>query len=419
MDNTTLVLILADIALIIGSARLAGTLFARFGQPPVIGEIIAGMMLGPSFLGAVLPGSQSLLFPPAVQPHLYLLAQIGLIFYMFLVGLELSPRHLRKDLRMALVISSVSILLPFSLGVGFSHAVLFPLNDMPGVDELTLAIFVGAALSITAFAVLARVLSDQNLVGSPLGTLALTCASLDDISAWCLLAIAIAVTRTDSIAAAVPTIAGIAVFALAMATLGRRLVYRLLGRYQSVDQLQPWLLTLIYVAVILSAIATESIGIDVIFGGFILGAIMPKDTGLTLELRARTEDFVSTFLLPMFFAYSGLNTHIGLLNKVELWIICACLIGIAVIGKHTGVYLVARYFGMDRRESGALGWLMNTRGLTELIILNVGLKLNVISPTVFTLFVIMALATTVMAAPMMKRVVTGANIVTTASGARD
>jgi Kef-type K+ transport system membrane component KefB len=415
VDNPTLLLILADIALIIGSARLAGLLFARFGQPPVIGEIIAGLLLGPSFLGAVLPESQSLLFPQAVQPHLYLLAQIGLIFYMFLVGLELNPQHLRKDLRMALVISSVSILLPFSLGVGFSHAVLFPLNAMPGIDELTLAIFVGAALSITAFAVLARVLSDLHLVGSPLGTLALTCASIDDISAWCLLAIAIAVTRTDSIAGALPTIAGIAVYALMMATVGRRLAYRLLGRYQAVDQLQPWLLTLIYVAVVVSAIITESIGIDVIFGGFILGAIMPKNTGLAQELRARTEDFVSTFLLPMFFTYSGLNTQISLLNSVELWMICAALIGIAVLGKHTGVYLVARYFGMERREAGALGWLMNTRGLTELIILNVGLKLNVISPTVFTLFVIMALATTVMAAPMMKRVVTGTNLTVTDS----
>lgn len=401
MDNHVLLLILFDIGLIIGLARLVGIVFQKIGQPPVIGEIVAGLMLGPSFLGAVHPALMARLFSAEAQSSLFLLSQIGLIFYMFLVGLQLNTEHLKKDIRSALIISNVSILLPFCLGVLFSYGVLHRVNGLPGVDQPTLALFVGAAISITAFPVLARILSDSGLSRTPLGTLALAAASIDDISAWCLLAIAVAVSRTDSIASALPTLALIVGYVALMATLGHRLCKYFMNRYQSVDQLQQWLLTIIYIAVIVSAIITDSIGIDVIFGGFIVGAIMPKNKALTQQLTDRTEDFISTFMLPIFFAYSGLNTRVGLLNTPELWMISFAIIVLAIIGKHTGVYVVARWLKIPHREAGALAWLMNTRGLTELIILNVGLKLNVISPTVFTMFVIMALVTTLMASPLL------------------
>ncbi|MEB3250029.1 MAG: cation:proton antiporter [Merismopediaceae bacterium] len=404
MDTQTLLLILFDIILIIGLARLVGLLFVRFRQPPVIGEIIAGILLGPSLLGLLSPGLEKQLFPTSTQPFLYLLSEIGLIFYMFLVGLEINPQHLRQKLKIAILTSNVSILLPFLLGGLLSFTVLYDLNQPNKTPFIPFALFIGAAMSITAFPVLARILTDTGLDKTPLGTLGLTCASVDDISAWCLLAIAIAVTRTNSIVGAIPTLIGIILYTLFMVTLGQKLFKYFLRNYGKTNDLNQGLLTFIYIAVILSAMLTQSIGIDVIFGGFIVGAILPKNTNLCRELTTKTEDFVTTFLLPIFFAYSGLSTDLGLLDQPYLWGACALIILAAIAGKYGGVYWTTRALGVNKSEAKALGWLMNTRGLTELIILNVGLKLGVISPVIFTLFVIMAIVTTIIASPLIAKV---------------
>lgn len=404
MDTNTLLLILANIIVIIGLARLIGLLFARFQQPPVIGEIIAGIMLGPSLLGLLSPALEKSFFPATTQPFLYLLSEIGLIFYMFLVGLELNPQYLRQKLKVAILTSNVSIFFPFVLGIVLSFFVLYSLNQPNKTSFIPFALFIGAAMSITAFPVLARILKDTGLDKTPLGTLGLTCASVDDISAWCLLAIAIAVTRTDNIFGAFPTLLGIIVYTVFMVTLGRKFFKYILRNYGQKNYLSQGLLTFIYIMVILSAMLTEWIGIDVIFGGFILGAILPKNTNLSKELATKTEDFVSTFLLPIFFAYSGLSTDLGLLNKPYLWAVCALVVAAAIAGKYCGVYVTTRALGVEKQEAKALGWLMNTRGLTELIILNVGLKLGVISPVIFTMFVIMAIITTIITSPLVVKI---------------
>ncbi len=402
MTNNQLILVLLQVSLIIGLSRIIGNLFSRFKQPSVIGEIIAGIMLGPSLLGWCFPRFSPQLFPSESLPFLYLISQVGLIFFMFLVGLELNPQHLRGKIKTAIAVSNISIILPFILGVILSFIWLYPLNDNSQISLIAFALFIGSAMSITAFPVLARIITDNNLQNTPLGTLALTCASVDDIMAWSLLAVAIAVTRTNSILAAIPTILGISVYGFLMLTVGRKILKPITRQYKKTGQVSREILTLIYIGVLLSAVITDLIGIDVIFGGFLLGAIIPKNQGFIEELIQKTEDFVSTFMLPIFFAYSGLNTQIGLLNTPYLWLMTVVIILAAIIGKYFGAYGAARFWGVGNREASALGWLMNTRGLTELIILNVGLKLKVISPEIFTMFVIMALATTIMGSPLLE-----------------
>ena len=403
MTNNQLILVLLEICLVLGLARCMGALFKRLGQPPVVGEIMAGIILGPSLFGLVAPAAFHTLFPSDLQPFLYLLAQVGLIFFMFLVGLGVDPEHLRSRLKLSFTISGISILLPMLLGAVLALKVLYELNGLPDIARGSFAVFIGAALSITAFPVLARILTDLQLDKTPLGTLALACASIDDLVAWCLLAIAIAMAKTQGIAAAVPTIVGISLYVAVMATAGRAVLRFVLERYTGRPENNKTLFTLLYVVVTLSALFTEWIGIDVIFGGFIVGAVIPKGSKAIATLKAETENFVSTFLLPIFFAYSGLNTRLGLLDSRELWLVCLLVIATAIAGKFLGVYGAARLGGLPHQEAQAMGWLMNTRGLTELIILNVALQLGVISPTIFTIFVIMALATTMMASPLVNR----------------
>ena len=403
MTNNQLILVLLEICLVLGLARCMGALFKRLRQPPVVGEIMAGIILGPSLFGLVAPTAFHTLFPSELQPFLYLLAQVGLIFFMFLVGLGVDPEHLRSRLKLSFAISGISILLPMLLGAVLALKVLYELNGLPDIARGSFALFIGAALSITAFPVLARILTDLQLDKTALGTLALASASIDDLVAWCLLAIAIAMAKTQGIAAAVPTIVGISLYVAVMATAGRAVLRFVLERYAGRPENNKTLFTLLYVVVTLSALFTEWIGIDVIFGGFIVGAVIPKGSKAIATLKADTENFVSTFLLPIFFAYSGLNTRLGLLDSRELWLVCLLVIATAIAGKFLGVYGAARLGGLPRQEAQAMGWLMNTRGLTELIILNVALQLGVISPTIFTIFVIMALATTMMASPLVNR----------------
>ncbi|MBH8562044.1 cation:proton antiporter [Nostoc sp. CENA67] len=397
----TVILVLVEVLIVIGLSRLVGLAFKSIKQPLVIGEIVAGIMLGPSLFGLVAPDVAASLFPPETIPFLNVLSQVGLIFFMFLIGLELNPKYLSGQLEVAVLTSHVSILVPFSLGTLLA-VLLYPLVSNASVSFTAFALFLGAAMSITAFPVLARIITENNLQGTRLGTLALTCAAVDDVTAWCVLAVAIAVARTGNFAGAIPTIIESLVYIGFILTVGRWFLRHLATHYLRTKRLSQFVLAGIYIAVVASALITELIGIHLIFGAFLLGAAMPKNADLVRELAEKTEDFVLVFLLPVFFAYSGLRTQIGLLNRPDLWLLCVLVLAVAIAGKYIGTYVAARVSGINNREASALGWLMNTRGLTELIVLNIGLELGVISPLVFTMLVIMALVTTFMTSPLLE-----------------
>ncbi|MEA5579687.1 cation:proton antiporter [Anabaena sp. UHCC 0451] len=398
----TVILVLIEVLIVMGMSRLVGLAFRSIKQPLVIGEIVAGIMLGPSLFGLIAPHAAATLFPPEAIPFLNILSQVGLIFFMFLIGLELNPKYLGSNLQAAILISNISIIVPFSLA-GILSLLLYPLVSNATVSFTAFALFLGATMSITAFPVLARIITENNLQGTRLGTLALTCAAVDDVTAWCILAVAIAVARNGSFdQKAIFTIISSLIYIGFMFTVGRWFLKRLITHYRRTGRLSQYLLALIYMGVIASALMTEFIGIHLIFGAFLLGAVMPKDAALVRELAIKTEDFVLIFLLPVFFVYSGLRTQIGLLNRPELWLLCALVLGVAIAGKYFGAYFAARLSGINKREASALGWLMNTRGLTELIVLNIGLELGVISPLLFTMLVVMALVTTFMTSPLLE-----------------
>jgi len=398
---SVVVLVLAEVLIVIGLSRLVGLAFRSIKQPQVIGEIVAGIMLGPSLFGLIAPTWAAGIFPPEAIPFLNILSQIGLIFFMFLIGLELNPQYLQGNIKVAVLISHVSILVPFSLGSTMA-LVLYPHVSDSSVSFMAFAMFLGASLSITAFPVLARIITENNLQNSQLGTLALTCAAVDDVTAWCLLAMTIAITRSNNIVGAIPTILFSVVYITLMLTLGRFLLKKFGKHYEQTGHITQSMLAIIYSSVVISALITELIGIHLIFGAFLVGVIMPKNGKMAKEIAEKTEDFVLVFLLPIFFAYSGLRTQIGLLNEPILWLLCGMILIIAIAGKYIGTYVAARVGGFNNRDSSALGWLMNTRGLTELIVLNIGLSLGVISPLLFTMLVIMALVTTFMTSPLLE-----------------
>ena len=399
--QTNVILVLVEVLVVIALSRLVGLGCRWIKQPLVIGEIIAGIMLGPSLLGLLAPSVEAALFPATVVPFLNVLSQVGLIFFMFLIGLELNPKYLSGKLNVAVLISHVSILVPFSLGTLLA-LLLYPLVSNASVSFTAFCLFLGAAMSITAFPVLARIITENNLQNTRLGTLALTCAAVDDVTAWCMLALAIAVAHYNSMLRALPTVGEALLYIAFMVTVGRWFLKRVATHYERTGRLTQFVLAGIYMTVVTSAILTEVMGIHFIFGGFLVGAVMPKNAGLVRELAQKTEDFVLTFLLPVFFAYSGLKTQIGLLNQPFLWLLCAAVVLVAICGKYFGTYIAARVSGIENREASALGWLMNTRGLTELIVLNIGLNLGVISPLLFTMLVVMALVTTFMTSPLLE-----------------
>ena len=401
MQIEPIVLVLVDVLLVIGLSRLMGWLFGYLKQPLVIGEIVAGVMLGPSLLGLVFPAASVVLFTPEVVPLLGVMSQIGLIFFMFLIGLDLDTRYLKGQIRTAVLVSHVSIVVPFALGT-FLSLLLYPLLSNQGVSFTAFALFLGSAMSITAFPVLARIITENNLQNSRIGSLALTCAAVDDVTAWCLLMVAIAVTRTNSMTGAIPNILASVAYIVFILTVGRQVLQRFAQVYDRNGKLTQSMLALIYCLMVISALITEMMGIHLIFGAFLFGVVMPKNEGLVKEISQKTEDFVLTFLLPVFFAYSGLRTQVGLLNSPSLWGLCILILLVAIVGKYAGTFTAARISGLSNRDASALGWLMNTRGLTELIVLNIGLNLGVITPLLFTMLVIMALVTTFMTSPLLE-----------------
>ena len=396
--------VLIDVALIIVVTKLLGRLVRGLGQPPVIGEIIGGILLGPSLLGWMWPGSQAVLFAPPVLEQLNLLSQLGLILFMFLIGMELNPEHLRGRIPLATRVSLVGVLLPLALGILLAQGFEIWVPELlPGQNHLAGSLFMGTAMAITAFPVLARILRDRQLLKQPLGQLVITCAAVDDLLAWVLLATVVSFSRSGSLTGALPSLAFTSLWA-AVLLLGLRPLMGWLERhYRRERQLAPLVLALVFAGAILSAVITEQTGVHYIFGAFLFGLALPRYGPLLRRLQLHLEEIVLTLLLPIFFAVSGLRTSVGAIHGLNLWLALGAVLTVAIAGKFGGTWAMGRIGGLPPREAEALGWLMNTRGLTELVILNVGLSLGVISPTLFTLMVLMALITTAMAGPLLGR----------------
>ncbi len=397
--------VLLALAVVIVTARLLGAVFTFLHQPAVIGEVVGGIMLGPSLLGAVSPESYAFLLPAAAAPFIGVIAQLGVVLYMFVVGLHLDLKVLRTSGRAALLISHASIVVPFVLGTMLAF-VLY--TDLAGTNIAftPFALFLGVAMSITAFPVLARILGDKGLQKSELGMLALTCAAIDDVTAWCLLALVVSVSQA-ALAGAVATVGLTVGYIALMFLVIRPLIARALPFVDKVERLNQGGLAVVFVTLLLSALATEFIGIHAIFGAFLFGAVIPHTSRVAGEVTERMEDVVRVMFLPAFFAFTGMRTEIGLLSTWDDWLLCGVIIAVAILGKFGGAFLAGIASGLGRSESAALGILMNTRGLVELIVLNIGLDIGAISPRLFTMLVVMALVTTFMTSPLLHLIMRG------------
>lgn len=387
------------LACILLVTRMGSFVFRKLGQPPVMGEIVGGILLGPSLLGWVLPGLSSFLFAPAVVPQLNIIAQIGVIFYMFMVGLELNLEEMMSEARSTIIISNVSIIVPFILGVLLAK-LLYETLAPQGLPFMNFSLFVGVSLSFTAFPVLARILTDKNLQKSKLGKLALSCAAIDDISAWCILALIMSL-NTASAYGAVATISLTAFFTLFMLVIARPMFKKYL-RSQDSSALGEKDLAMILMGILLCSFFTELIGIHALFGAFLFGVVIPHDHSWAKNIHYSLNEFIRLFFLPVFFAFTGLRTKINLVNTPSDWLLCAVIILVAIAGKFGGTFIAAKLSGHSTKASTALGILMNTRGLVELIVLNAGLDKGILTPNLYTMLVIMALITTLMTGPLMK-----------------
>lgn len=403
--------VLAALAAIIAVGHLFGRAFVLIGQPPVIGEVLAGIALGPSLLGYFAPEATDFLYPgPDSDPRrqvsaaLRAVSQVGVVLYMFLVGLELNASKLRHQAKAAVAISHASIVAPFILGAALALW-LYPNLSHSGVPFTSFALFMGAAMAVTAFPVLARILADRRLDKSDIGVLALGCAAADDITAWCLLALVVGAAKTQVNEAAF-TVLGAVGFIAVMFLVVRPLAERVARRLDAAPgPLPAGAIPGVLAAVLLSALVTEAIGIHAAIGAFLLGAVIPHDTRLAAEFTKKLHDVVTVLLLPAFFAVTGMRTRLGLMDSFTDWMFCAAIIAVATVGKFGGTFAAARLSGYDWKTASALGALMNTRGLMGLIVLNMGLSMGVISPKLFAMMVLMAIATTMATAPLLDRLV--------------
>jgi Kef-type K+ transport system membrane component KefB len=393
-----LALLLAQIITIILVARLFGWICKKIGQPSVIGEIIAGIVLGPSLAGLYFPEFSAHLFPPQSLGNLQFLSQIGLILFMFVVGMELDLKVLKNKAHEAVVISHASIIFPFALGIGLAYYI-YPHFAPEGISFASFALFTGISLSITAFPVLARIIQERGIHKTRLGSIVITCAAADDITAWCILAAVIAIVKAGSFVSALYTIALAGAYVLLMIKIIRPFLKRVGELYVAKEHLSKGIIALFFLTLIISAYATEVIGIHALFGAFMAGAMMPEDAKFRAIFVEKVEDIALVLLLPLFFVFTGLRTQIGLLNDAYLWQITALIIVVAVTGKFIGSALAAKFVGQSWKNSLTIGALMNTRGLMELIVLNIGYDLGVLKPELFAMMVIMALVTTFMTGP--------------------
>jgi Kef-type K+ transport system membrane component KefB len=396
-------LLLALTAVLV-AGRLLGRLFRVIGQPPVIGEVVAGILLGPSLLGSVSPDAYAFLLPSSITPSLGLLSQLGVALYMFLIGVELDTGVLRGRLRATVTIAHSSIVVPFALG-GVLAMFLYQELAPAGVPLAHFALFLGVAMSITAFPVLARILADTGLTRTDLGRLALTCAAVGDVTAWCLLAFVVGVVQSQQGSALMASLLTLGYIGVMFVVVRPAIVKW--SRQLDARDIDRNAVATVLVAMLVSALTTEWIGIHAIFGAFLMGAVIPHDSRLARALEERIENLATILLLPAFFAFAGMRTEIGLISTWSGWLTCALIVAVATVGKLGGTIAAARVAGHRWRQAASLGVLMNTRGLMELIVLNVGLDLGVISPALFTMMVVMAIVTTMATTPVLGLVFPG------------
>jgi Kef-type K+ transport system membrane component KefB len=393
-----------QIAVVLACSRIVGSLFLKVGQPRVVGEMFAGIMLGPSLLGAIAPQWSAFVFPPSSLGFLNALSQVGVIVFMFLVGLGINPRELKSQGHAAVLTSHVSITAPFVLA-SFLAVYLYPRLSDSSVPFTSFALFMGAAMSITAFPVLARILAERNMLNSRLGTVVIACAAVDDVTGWCILAYIVLFIRAANTGHPILfTVGGLIAFSLVMLYGVQRLLKRFEASYRRAGELSENALALMLLLALGSALCTEWLGIHLLFGSFLMGTIMPKEQMFVRYVVNKFETIVVTMLLPLFFAFTGLRTNVGLVKGAEMWMYCVAIILVATLGKLGGSTLASWWSGMPAREAAGLGTLMNTRGLMELIILNIGLDIKVISPALFSMMVLMALVTTFMTSPLLRAI---------------
>jgi Kef-type K+ transport system membrane component KefB len=395
-----LAILLLQIITIITVARILGFFCTKIRQPSVIGEIAAGILLGPSLLGMYFPEFSAFLFPVKSLTNLQFLSQIGLILFMFVVGMELDIKILKKKAQEAVVISHASIVFPFTLGVGLAYYI-YDQFAPPNVEFLAFALFIGVAMSITAFPVLARIVQERGLSKTKLGSIAITCAAADDITAWCILAALIAIVKAGSMISAVYAMLFSLGYILIMLKIIQPFLKKVADIYAGKEGLSKPIVAVFFLTLIVSSYTTEVIGIHALFGAFLAGVIMPQKMSFKSLFIEKVEDVSLVLLLPLFFVFTGLRTQIGLINEPHLWLICGAVIAVAVAGKFLGSAIAARYVGQTWRDSLILGALMNTRGLMELVVLNIGYDLGLLTPQIFSMMVIMALVTTFMTGPLL------------------
>lgn len=392
--------LLIQIIAVLLMVRLFGYLFSLIRQPSVIGEIVAGIVLGPSVLGFFFPDAFQFLFPVESLTNLELLSQVGLILFMFVIGMELDFSVLKNKINETLVISHAGILVPFFLGILASFWI-YETYAAAQTPFMPFALFIGISMSITAFPVLARIIQERNMTKTPLGTLAIASAANDDVTAWCLLAVVIAISKAGSFASALYSVGLAAVYIAVMFMAVRPFLKKVGEVYANQEAINKTFVAFILLNLIISSCTTEIIGIHALFGAFMAGVVMPSNIGFRKVMMEKVEDISLVFFLPLFFAFTGLRTEIGLINSPELWIVCLLLVTVAVAGKLGGCAVAARLVGESWKDSLTVGTLMNTRGLMELVALNIGYEMGVLPPSIFVILVIMALVTTFMTTPLL------------------
>src|SRR5215212_938223 len=397
---TDIKILLVQIGVILLTANAVGWLLGKFRQPQVVGEMVAGVLLGPSLLGWVAPEFFATLFPPDSLGPLFTLSEIGLLLFMFMVGLELDTKKLRELGYTAVVISKISIIVPFVLGALLA-IFLFPRVTDGSLPFTGFVLLMGAAMSVTAFPVLARILGERNLLGTKLGTLTIACAAINDVTAWCLLAVIVALVRSEVNQLLLwQLLAGLLIYFAVMIFVLRPLLKKLVARQADTEKPDK-IIAVLLVCMFASSLATEWLGIHALFGAFFAGVIVTKENGFTEEVRRRLKVPVVVLLIPLFFAFTGLRTNIGLISGSEMILYCGLVFLVAVTGKFGGSMIAARVMGTPWRESAAIGVLMNTRGLIELVILNIGLDIGVLTPPLFSIMVFMAMGTTLITTPIL------------------
>jgi len=401
--NNPFTILLLQIIVVLFTVRLFSYLFKYIGQPGVIGEIVAGIVLGPSLLGYLFPDFFGFLFRPQSLSNLQTVSQIGLILFMFVIGMEVDFRTLKNKINETLVISHAGILVPFFLGILSSYWI-YEKYAAQQTSFLPFALFIGISMSITAFPVLARIIQERNMTKTPIGVLSIASAANDDVTAWCLLAVVIAIAKAGTFGSALFAVGLTVIYIVVMFLVVRPFLKKIGDLYANKEVINKTFVGFIFIILVISATLTEIIGIHALFGAFIAGVVMPANFGFRKVMMEKVEDVSLVFFLPLFFAFTGLRTQVGLINSPELLQVCGMLIAVAIIGKFGGCALASRLVGESWKNSLIVGTLMNTRGLMELVALNIGYEMGVLPPSIFVILVIMALVTTFMTTPVLSLV---------------